>query len=100
MLKEISPALSRASLIGDPNVTPLPYFFGPAGAVAASLGVELRQSSVGTAPDIESAFAALAASPGGGVLIGLHHASQPGPDHRACRAPWDSGHFPGAGLRR
>ena len=69
MLKEISPALSRASLIGDPNVTPLPYFFGPAGAVAASLGVELRQSSVRTAADIESAFAALAASPGGGVLI-------------------------------
>jgi putative ABC transport system substrate-binding protein len=69
MLKEVSPALSRASLLGDPNVTPLPYFFGPAEAVAASLGVELRQSSVRTVAEIESAFDALAASPGGGVLI-------------------------------
>jgi putative ABC transport system substrate-binding protein len=69
MLKEISPALSRASLMGDPNVTPLPYFFSAAEAVAASLGVELRQSSVRTVAEIESAFEALAGSPGGGVLI-------------------------------
>jgi putative ABC transport system substrate-binding protein len=69
MLKEISPGLTRAWMIGDPSVTPLPYFFGPAEAVAASLRVELRQSSVRSAADIESAFPAFAASPGGGVLI-------------------------------
>ena len=44
MLKEIAPVLKRAAMIVDPNVTPVDYFFRPADAVAASLGVEVTQA--------------------------------------------------------
>jgi putative tryptophan/tyrosine transport system substrate-binding protein len=69
MLKEIAPVLKRAAMIVDPNVTPVDYFFRPADAVAASLGVEVTPSAVRNVAEIESVLNELAARPDTGFLV-------------------------------
>jgi putative ABC transport system substrate-binding protein len=69
MLKEISPRLRRAALMADPRVTPYDYFFQLAEAAAPSLAIELVQSRVGGAAEIEQAIESIARVPDSGVFI-------------------------------
>jgi putative ABC transport system substrate-binding protein len=69
MLKEIAPGLKRAAMIVDPNVTPVDYFFRPADAVAAALGVEVKPSAVRNVVEIEGVLNELAARPDTGFLV-------------------------------
>lgn len=69
MLKEVSPGLKRAALLIDPRTSPYDYFLRPAEAAAASLGVEMMASRVGTRAEIEQAFDTVMRGRHGGILI-------------------------------
>src|SRR5262245_58655832 len=63
MLREIAPHLTRAALLANPKVSSYQYFLRSAEAMAPSLGIELTDSPVQTAADIERAIEELARRP-------------------------------------
>src|SRR5262249_30948918 len=69
MLKEIAPRLTRAALLANPRVTSYQYFLRSAEATAPALGIDLTDSPVQTAADIERAIEALARSPNNGLIL-------------------------------
>jgi putative ABC transport system substrate-binding protein len=69
MLKEISPRLARAALLGNPKTTAYDYFLRTAEAAARSLSVELVALRVGSAADIERNIGDFAKMPNGGLLL-------------------------------
>jgi putative ABC transport system substrate-binding protein len=69
MLKEIAPRLTRAMLMANPKTSPYDYFMHGVHAAASSLGVELLESQVETAADIERDIEMLAREPNGGLLF-------------------------------
>jgi putative ABC transport system substrate-binding protein len=69
MLKEIAPRLTRATLLANPKVTSYQYFLQSAEATAPALGIELTDSAVQTAADIERAIEALARSPNNSLIL-------------------------------
>ena len=69
MLKEIAPRLTRAALLANPKVTSYQYFLRSAEATAPSLGIDLTDSPVQTAADIERAIEELARSANNGLIL-------------------------------
>jgi putative ABC transport system substrate-binding protein len=69
MLKEISPRLARAALLGNPKTTAYDYFLKSAEAAARSLSVELVALRVGSAADIERNIVDFAQVQNGGLLL-------------------------------
>jgi putative ABC transport system substrate-binding protein len=69
ILKEIAPRLTRAMFIANPKTSPYDYFMHGVHAAASSLGVELLESQVETAADIERDIDMLAREPNGGLLF-------------------------------
>ena len=69
MLKEIAPRLTRAALLANPKVTSYQYFLRSAEATAPALGIDLTDSPVQTAADIERAIEALARTPNNGLIL-------------------------------
>ena len=69
MLKEISPRLTRAALMGNPKTTPFDYFQRAAEVTAPSLGIEPVPTPVENATDIERAIASFASAPNGGLVV-------------------------------
>jgi putative tryptophan/tyrosine transport system substrate-binding protein len=69
MLKEIAPRLSRAALLANPKVSSYQYFLQSAEATAPTLGIDLTDSPVQTAADIERAIERLAGSATNGLIL-------------------------------
>jgi putative tryptophan/tyrosine transport system substrate-binding protein len=69
MLKEIAPRLARAALMANPKVSSYQYFLRSAEATAPTLGIDLTDSPVQSAADIERAIEALARSPDNGLIF-------------------------------
>jgi len=69
MLKEIAPRLTRAALLANPKVSSYQYFLRSAEATAPTLGIDLTDSPVQTAADIERAIEALARTPNNGLIL-------------------------------
>jgi putative ABC transport system substrate-binding protein len=69
MLKEMTPRIARAALVGDPNTPTYDYFVRTAEAVAPSLAIELVPSPVQTTVDIERAIESFARAPDGGLFL-------------------------------
>ena len=69
MLKEIAPRLTRAALLANPKVSSYQYFLRSAEATAPALGIDLTDSPVQTAADIERAIEALARTPNNGLIL-------------------------------
>jgi putative tryptophan/tyrosine transport system substrate-binding protein len=69
MLREISPHLTRAALLANPKVSSYQYFLRSAEATAPSLGIDLTDSPVQTAADIERAIEELARRPNNGLIL-------------------------------
>jgi ABC-type uncharacterized transport system substrate-binding protein len=69
MLKEIGPRLTHAALLANPKVTSYQYFLQSAEATAPLLGINLTDSPVQTAADIERAIEALARSPNNSLIL-------------------------------
>jgi putative tryptophan/tyrosine transport system substrate-binding protein len=79
MLKEISPRVTRAAVLGNSKTTAFDYFFRSAVTAGASLGVEVIPSRIETAADIERAIESLVQVPDSGLVLPpdattiLHH---------------------------
>jgi len=69
MLREIAPHLTRAALLANPKVSSYQYFLRSAEAMAPSLGIELTDSPVQTAADIERAIEELARRPNNSLIF-------------------------------
>jgi len=69
MLKEIGPRLTRAALLANPKVSSYQYFLKSAEATAPALGIDLTDSPVQTAADIERAIQALARGPNNCLVL-------------------------------
>jgi putative tryptophan/tyrosine transport system substrate-binding protein len=70
VLKEIAPNVARAAVLFNPETAPYTgEFLRHAEAAAPSLRVELTPAPIHNAAEIEAAVAALARSPGGGLII-------------------------------
>ncbi len=70
LLKEIAPSVTRAAVLFNPEVAPYAVeFLRRAEAAAPSLGVEVGSAPIHNAAEIETALAALARNPGGGLII-------------------------------
>jgi putative ABC transport system substrate-binding protein len=69
MLKEFAPRLTRAMFMANPKTSPYDYFMHGVHAAASSLGVELLESQVESAADIERDIEMLAREPNGGLLF-------------------------------
>ena len=69
LLKEIAPGVTRAAVIHNPDTAPHALFLPAQEAEAASLGVTLIRAAVRDRAGIESAVAALARDPGGGIVV-------------------------------
>jgi putative ABC transport system substrate-binding protein len=69
MLKEIAPRLTRAALLANPKVSSYQYFLRSAEATAPTLGIDLTDSPVQTAADIERAIEGLARSANNGLIL-------------------------------
>jgi putative ABC transport system substrate-binding protein len=69
MLKEIAPRLTHAALLANPKVTSYQYFLRSAEATAPELGIQLTDSPIQTATDVERAMEALASSPNNGLIL-------------------------------
>jgi putative ABC transport system substrate-binding protein len=77
MLKEISPALTRAALVASPKTTPYDYFLRAAVALAPSFAIDVVASRVEDATNIERAIASFASVPNI-KLTGAHvHTTSP-----------------------
>ena len=70
LLKEIAPQVKRVGLLFNPDTSPhAEPFLRSAEASAASFGIELKASRFRSDAEMESAIAALAAKPGGGLIV-------------------------------
>jgi putative tryptophan/tyrosine transport system substrate-binding protein len=69
MLKEITPRLAHASIMGNRKTASLDYFVRSAQAVAPSFAVEVVASHVETAADIEHAIESIARIPDSGLIF-------------------------------
>jgi putative ABC transport system substrate-binding protein len=69
MLREIAPHLARAALLANPKVSSYQYFLRSAQATAPSLGIDLTDSPVQTAADIERAIEELARRPNNSLIL-------------------------------
>src|SRR5262249_40393545 len=69
MLREIAPHLTHAALLANPKVSSSQYFLRSAEATAPSLGIELTDSPVQTAEDIERAIEELARRPNNSLIF-------------------------------
>ena len=69
MLREIAPHLTGAALLANPKVSSYQYFLRSAEAMAPSLGIELTDSPVQTAADIERAIEELARRPNNSLIF-------------------------------
>jgi putative ABC transport system substrate-binding protein len=70
LLKQMAPRLSRVALLY--NLASAPYseiYLGPFRAAAMALDVEAIVTLVGDSSELESAVAALASAPGGGLML-------------------------------
>ena len=68
LLKEIAPGVTRAVVLRDTELGPGASQFAVIQAVAPSLRVEVNPVNVGGAAEIESAVAAFARAPNGGLI--------------------------------
>ena len=68
LLKEIAPGVTRAMVLRDPELGSGASQFAVIQAVAPSLRVEVNPVNVGGAAEIESAVAAFARAPNGGLI--------------------------------
>jgi putative tryptophan/tyrosine transport system substrate-binding protein len=69
MLKEISPRLSRAAIIGNPKGFPYGYFLRTAKLIAPSLGIEIVPTPIANTADLERSIGAFAQSLNGGLFV-------------------------------
>jgi putative ABC transport system substrate-binding protein len=69
LLKQIAPHVTRAAVLRDPTNPATTGQFGAIQAVAPSFGVELRPLDLRDASDLESAVAAFAREPNGGLIL-------------------------------
>jgi ABC-type uncharacterized transport system substrate-binding protein len=69
LLKEMSPAMSRAGVLRDPALTTSVAQFAAMQAVAPSLGIELIPLNTRNVGDIERSIVAFAAAPHGGLIV-------------------------------
>jgi putative ABC transport system substrate-binding protein len=69
LLKEIAPDVTRAAVLRDPDITAGIGQFAVIQSVAPSLGLDVRPVNVRDADEIESALAAFARLPNGGVIV-------------------------------
>ena len=70
LLKEIAPRVTRVSFLFNPATAPYAeYYLGPFKAAAASLGLEAIAAPVRNTSELESAIAAQARTPNGGLVV-------------------------------
>ena len=69
LLKEITPRVTRAAVLRDPDISVLSGLLGAIQAVAPSFGMEVRPLGVRDAPEIERAVMAFARGPNGGLIV-------------------------------
>ena len=69
ILKQIAPGVRRVAIVHVPEITANVAFVHTIEAVAASMGVTVTPTGVRSVADIESAIAAFAQSPNGGLVV-------------------------------
>jgi len=69
LLKEIAPAVTRAAVVRDPDISLGAGQFGAIQTAAPSLGIEARPVSVRDPGEIERTVAAFARSGNGGLIV-------------------------------
>jgi putative tryptophan/tyrosine transport system substrate-binding protein len=69
MLKEISPSLTRAALVGNPNGFTYDYFAHSSKTFAPTLEIEVAPAPVENAADIEQRINDFARTPNGGLFV-------------------------------
>jgi putative ABC transport system substrate-binding protein len=70
LLKEIAPSVARVALLFNPATAPYAeYYLGPFKAAAASLALEMIAAPVRDTSELESAIAAQAHAPNGGLVV-------------------------------
>jgi len=70
LLKEIAPSVSRVALLVNPATAPYAEaYLGPFRAAAASLALEIDTAAVRDTSELESAIAAQARAPNGGLVV-------------------------------
>jgi putative tryptophan/tyrosine transport system substrate-binding protein len=70
LLKEIAPSVARVALLFNPATAPYAeYYLGPFKAAAASLALEMIAAPVRDTSELESAIAAQARAPNGGLVV-------------------------------
>jgi putative ABC transport system substrate-binding protein len=70
LLKEIAPRVARVAFLFNPATAPYAeYYLNPFKAAARSFAVEVIPASVRHTSDLESALAALAREPNGGLIV-------------------------------
>ncbi len=70
LLKEVAPRVTRVAFLFHPATAPFAeYFLNPFKAAAASFAVEAIAAPVRDTPELESAFAAQARAPYGGLIV-------------------------------
>ena len=69
LLKQIAPRLTRAAVLQQPGLPSVLAQFGAIQSAASSLGVEINSMNVRDAAMIESAMAAFARQPNGGMIV-------------------------------
>jgi ABC-type uncharacterized transport system substrate-binding protein len=70
LLKEIAPSVTRVALLFNPATAPYAeYYLGPFKAAAASLALEMIAAPVRDTSELESAIAAQARAPNGGLVV-------------------------------
>ena len=71
LLKQVAPRLRRVALLYNLPTAPYTevFFLGPFRAAAVALGIEAIVTPVGNSSELESAVAALASAPGGGLIF-------------------------------
>jgi putative ABC transport system substrate-binding protein len=69
LLKQIAPRLTRAAVLQQPGLPSVLAQFGAIQSAASSLGVEIDSMNVRDAAMIESAMAAFARQPNGGMIV-------------------------------
>src|SRR5262249_54065993 len=70
LLKEIAPDVARVALLFNPETAPYTeHYLAPFKAAAASLALEMIAAPVRDASELESAIAAQARAPNGGLVV-------------------------------
>jgi putative ABC transport system substrate-binding protein len=70
LLKQIAPRVNRVALLFNPATAPYAeIYLGPFTAAAAALAVEAIAKPVGDTSELESAVAAFASAPNGGLMV-------------------------------